>query len=224
MGINKREYYIHFPEWKSPEQAGLSHSDRPEYRYIEEWIEPKSKVLDLGCGDGTLGEQLIKTKNCEVYGKEISPNGVAQSLRKGLKTERWDIDEGLGQYKDNEFDYTILNQVLYMVYRPGFVLTEAIRTSKKTIVSFINLGNWISRLELVSGRTPRRPLYGYQWHDTRILHLFSYKDFLKYLRELQVEVIAAKFLGEDSQHETFRARLFPNLFSQICILMLAKTS
>lgn len=216
-----REYYIHFPAWKPPEQ-GLSHSDRPEYKYVEAWIKPESKVLDLGCGEGSLGQRLIKNNNCEVYGIEISPDGVAQSLRKGVKAKAGDLDEGLGEYKDNEFDYTILNQAFYMAYRPGFVIKEALRVGKKTIVSFINLGNWISRLELLSGRVPRRPLYGFQWYDTRQLHFLTYKDFLEYLRELQVKVIRAKFLGEDSRHETYRSRLFPNLFSQVCILMLNK--
>jgi methionine biosynthesis protein MetW len=217
----KREYYKHYPAWRSPEE-GLSCSNRPEYMYIEKWVEPKSKVMDLGCGEGSMGEKLIKNKNCEVYGIEISSEGAAQSLRKGLKAETGDIDEGLGRYKDNEFDYTILNQVLYMVYRPGFVLREAVRTGKKTIVSFVNSGNWISRLELLSGRTPRRQLYGFQWYDTKNIRLFTYKDFLAYIRELNLKIAGAKFLGEDSRRETYRARVFPNLFSQVCIMMLEK--
>lgn len=221
METGKREYYINFPEWKSPKES-LSNVERPEHNYIEAWVEPKSKVLDLGCGEGALGGRLIKNKNCDVYGIEISPNGVAQSLLKGIKAEAGDLDEGLSQYKDNEFDYTILNQVIYMVYCPGLVLSEAIRVGKRTIVSFINLGNWISRLELLFGRAPRRPLYGFQWHDTRQLHFLTYRDFLRYLRQLEATIIKAKFLGEDSQHETYRARFLPNLCSQVCILMLAK--
>lgn len=221
MEISNREYYSNYPAWESPKE-GLSASDRPEYKYIEKWVKPKSKVLDLGCGEGSLGERLIKNNNCEVSGIEISPDGVAQSLRKGLKAVTGDIDGGLSQYKDNEFDYTILNQVIYFCLRPGLVLREAVRVGKKTIVSFVNLGNWISRLELLFGRAPKKPLYGFNWHNTRKLHLFTYRDFLEYLRQLEVTVIRAKFLGEDSQDETFRARIFPNLFSQICILMLEK--
>lgn len=219
--MGNREYYTNYPGCKSSEE-GLSHSDRPEYKYIEEWVEPESKILDLGCGEGSLGERLIENKNCRVSGIEISPNGVAQSLRKGIKAEKGDIDEGLNKYKDNEFDYTILNQVLYMIYQPGFVLKEALRVGRKTIVSFVNLGNWMSRLEILFGRTPKKPLYGFHWHDTRNLHLFTYRDLLEYLKQLDVKIIEAKFLGEDSQKETYRAKLFPNLFSQVCILMLTK--
>jgi len=219
--MDKRKYYINYPSWENIE-GDLSHSDRPEYKYIEDWVNPGSKILDLGCGEGSLGERLIKNKNCEVHGIEISLKGAAQSLRKGVKAKTGDIDEGLSQYKDNEFDYTILNQVLSMIYCPGFVLREALRVGKITIVSFINLGNWISRLELLFGYTPTKPLYGFQWHDTRNLHLFTYKDFLQYIEQLDVKVLRAEFLGRDSRSETCLAKLFPNLFSQVCILMLTK--
>ena len=196
---------------------------RPEYKYIVDWIAKGSKVLDLGCGNGYLGSLLIKHKGCEVHGIESSRSGVESALNKGVHAIIGDIDEGL-DFSDSSFDYVVINVTLQMVYRPGFVMREALRVGKKVVVSFPNAAHWVARLELLLlGRTPRKPLYGYRWHNTRHIHLFSYKDFCDYLEELEAKITKKVFFGWDSEHERFLAGIFPNLFSMEAILMVEKS-
>lgn len=195
---------------------------RPEYKYIVDWIEKGSKVLDLGCGNGSLGSLLIKQKGCEVHGIEASKSGVESALNKGVRANIGDIDEGL-DFSDGSFDYVVINVTLQMVYRPGFVLKEALRVGKKVIVSFPNIANWVARLELfLLGRMPRKPLYGYRWHNTKHIHLFSYNDFCNYLEEINARITKKVFFGYDSENESALAEIFPNLFSMEAILMIEK--
>lgn len=199
-----------------------SESIRPEYKYIVNWIKRESKVLDLGCGNGSLGNLLIKQNNCDVYGLEISKSGVESALNKGVKAVVADIDEGL-DFPSNSFDYVVINVTLQMIYKPSFVLKEALRVGKKVIVSFPNLSHWVSRMELcLLGRMPHKPLYGYKWHDTRHIHLFSYKDFCRYLKEINTRIVNKVFFGYDSAHESIFASIMPNLFCAEAILMLEK--
>jgi len=211
----KREDYVYSLD---------SYGVRPEYKYIVDWIEKGSKVLDLGCGNGSLGSLLIKQKGCEVYGIESSGSGVESALNKGVHAIIGDIDEGL-DFSDSSFDYVVINVTLQMVYMPGFVLGEALRVGKKVIVSFPNLAHWAARLELfLLGRMPRKPLYGYRWHNTKHIHLFSYNDFNNYLEEINAKTTKKVFLGYDSEHESLMAGIFPNLFSMEAILMIKNES
>lgn len=199
-----------------------SYGVRPEYKYIVDWIENDSKVLDLGCGNGSLGSLLIKQKNCDVYGIETSKSGVESALNKGVHATIGDIDDGL-EFSDNSFDYVVINVTLQMVYRPDVVLNEALRVGKKVIVSFPNFAHWAARLELLLlGRMPRKPLYGYKWYNTRHIHLFSYSDLCKYLDEHEVNVTKKVFFGYDSKHESLIASIFPNIFSMEAIIMIVK--
>lgn len=218
MEIKSSPYHDYrFPD---PDKA-ISRTKRPEYAIIREWIEPGSKVLDLGCGDGSLGEILIKEKKCEVYGIEIDENGVKQAIRKGVHAVKGNMDDGLN-FPDDSFDYVVINVTLQMVYRPDFVTVEALRVGKKVIVSFPNFAHIYARLEMLLGRMPRSPLFGYKWYNTRHIHMFSYKDFTEFVRALNAEILKKEFLWLDSRTKNVLARLFPNLFSGTCILMVRK--
>ncbi len=224
MEIDKssKEYYANYG-YKSPKES-ISIINRPEYKYIVKWIKPNSKVLDLGCGDGSLGALLIEDKGCEVWGIDVSENGVAQSCQKGIKAEIGDMDMGL-KYPDKSFDYVIINVTLQMVYRPGYVLKESLRVGKQIIISFPNFGLFLTRLEvLFCGRFPRIPLYSHHWYDTRHIHLFSYKDFKRYLKEIGAKIRAKEFLCYNSKDKCLLSDLFPNFFSGICILLIEEDS
>ncbi len=217
----------------------ISRTDRPEYAHIVNWVEEKSKVLDLACGDGSLGERLIKEKGCEVWGIKVDKNGVDQAELKGIHAVHGDIDMGLN-FPDKSFNYVIINVTLQMVYRPDFVLGEAVRVGRKVIVSFPNFAHIIARGEMMLiGRMPRSTLYGRNWYDTRHIHMFSYKDFKRYacpkkqrffglLRncvpqtsEIGLTIERSTFLGLDSIRESALAAMMPNLFSGTCILMVS---
>jgi methionine biosynthesis protein MetW len=213
---SKKKYYADYGY-----QAGTPETvDRPEYPYIVEWIAPGSKVLDLCCGEGSLGSLLIKQKNCEVFGVDVSQSGVARCAAKGIKAKVGDVDLGL-EYPSKSFDYVTINVSLQMVYRPDFVLKEALRVGKQVIVSFPNFAFWHSRLELLLlGKFPPRPLYGYKWYNTRHIHLFSYRDFKNLSEEIKAKTTKSIFLGSDSATPNWLAKLWPNLFSLVCILMI----
>ena len=216
--INKNSYYKDYGYKYNPDN--LSVTSRPEYGYIEQWVENGSKVLDAGCGDGSLGLILKKNKNCDVYGIEISPEGTKIALAKGIHVINHDMDLGF-PFEDKSFDYIIINVTLQMVYRPDLVIKEALRVGKKVIVSFPNFAHWYARLELMClGRFPRYLLFGYQWYDTRHIHHFSYKDFLQFIKPLGANVIESKYLGISGKTENILSKMFPNLFSKLVIVML----
>lgn len=220
MDKTSKKYFADYG-YKSPDES-ITGTERAEYKFIEKWIDKNSKVLDLGCGDGSLGERLIKNLNCDVYGIEISENGVKQSIAKRVKAEIGDIDLGL-KFDDSFFDFVIINVTLQMVYQPEYVLKEALRTGKKVIVSFPNFGYFKSRLQLLlRGKFPAKPLHGCKWYNTRHIHLFSYKDFIELLDLTGAKIIKKEFFKGDSLNTGFLAGIWPNMFSMECILMVER--
>jgi methionine biosynthesis protein MetW len=190
--------------------------DRPEYATLIGWTPRGSRVLDVGCGDGSLGARLIAERGAEVTGLDLDPTGVEIARSRGLDARVADVDAGL-PFPDRRFDVSIMNVTLHMVYRPGFVLCELLRVSRIALVTFPNVAHLFARFELMAGRFPRRPLYGRHWYDTRHIHLFSWTDFRDLLDELGAGVTAARHFGRDSRSESWLAARWPNLFATICL-------
>jgi len=189
---------------------------RPEYDTLVRWTPRGSRVIDLGCGDGSLGARLIAEKGCVVRGVEVDPAGVERARARGVEARVGDVDAGL-EDADGAYDLAIMNVTLHMVYRPGFVMREMLRVAPVALVSFPNFAYWPARLEALAGRFPRRPLYGRAWHETRHIHLFSWRDFGDLLREIGARVTAAEHLGRGSLAPGVLARAWPNLFASVCI-------
>ena len=125
------------------------------YKSIVELVEENSKVLDLGSGDGSLLKMLKDIKNVSGKGIEINQNCVIESIQKGVSTIQGDIDEGLMQFSDKEYDYVILNSTLQSTEKPHFVIKEMLRVGKKVVVSFPNFGYWKVRFYLMfKGKMP----------------------------------------------------------------------
>jgi methionine biosynthesis protein MetW len=197
---------------------------RPEYATLLAWCGRDASVLDLGCGDGSLGGLLIAERGAAVKGVEIDPAGVEIARTRGLDARVDSIDEPLGWAGDDEFDLVIVNVTLQMVYRPRLVLEEALRVGRRVAVSFPNFGYWRNRRDLlISGRFPRSSLYGNSWYDTRHIHLFSLKDFLELAEDLGAHVLEAVHMGADSATPTRLANWAPNLFAAVNILLIEKS-
>jgi methionine biosynthesis protein MetW len=159
-------------------------------------VSPGARVLDLGCGDGTLLKLLVDEKGVFARGVEISDEGVLQCVSRGLAVDHADLDQGLGDYPDDSFDYVILSQTLQTVRKPDLVLKEMLRVGRTGIVSFPNFGYWRVRAALLlTGRMPKTDYLPYEWYDTPNIHLLTVKDFRVHCAEQGIRIRRALFLG-----------------------------
>lgn len=151
---------------------------RRDLLLIAEMVAPKSRVLDVGCGDGALLEILSREKQVDGRGVEIRQAGVNACVARGLSVIQGDADTDLVDYPDGAFDYAILSLTLQATRNPRRVLQELLRIGKNAIVSFPNFGYWRVRLQLLlSGRMPMTEALGDPWYDTQNIHLCTIRDF-----------------------------------------------
>ncbi|MGQ9643980.1 MAG: methionine biosynthesis protein MetW [Ignavibacterium sp.] len=203
--------------------SGFEEFERPDYSYVIALVEENSKVVDLGCGNGSLINLLKKNKNCEVKGIEISDSGVLISRSKGLDVIKGRIDEKL-PFSDNEFDYSICHVTIQMLMYPEILVREMKRISKYQIISFPNFAFYKNRLELLFiGKMPEKMLFGYKWYNTGHIHQLSISDFIELVNEIGgFKILKQTFVETDSAIKNFLMKLFPNLFQQVSIFLLSK--
>jgi len=168
---------------------------RLDYRMIEEYVEPGSRVLDLGCGDGTLLQDLIERKGVEGCGIDADVEQVRMCIARGVPVYHGDMLEGMAMYQDGRFDCVVLSQTLQQTMRPRRVVQEMLRVGRRAIISFPNFAHWSVRLHLlVRGTMPVTRLLPDSWHETPNIHLLTVKDFLRLCRELNLDVMDRIFL------------------------------
>jgi len=178
-------------------------------------VPERSRVLDLGCGDGVLLETLRDVKKVKGYGVEISEEGVSICLEKGLSCYQGDIDDGLEDFQDNSFDYVILNQTIQNIKKPEFVLQEILRIGLNAIISFPNFGYYRIRLHLMfQGTMPKNRLLPYEWYETPNIHLLSIKDFQNYCGMHAYPVKLQEHFSQRADGSFFGVRVMANLFAQ----------
>ena len=193
--------------------------DRIDFEIVATLVNPESRVLDLGCGDGALLDLLIGRKRVVGRGVEISDAGVRACIGKGLSVHHGNIDDGLGDYPDLSFDYVILSQTLQTVYRPPLVMQEMLRVGRAGIVSFPNFAYWKVRWQLFgSGRMPRTDYLPYQWYDTPNIHLLTVRDFHVFCAEHRFAIETAIYLCDGR-----RVTHAPNLRAKEAIFLVRKS-
>lgn len=194
---------------------------RIDLNEIQNWIKQNSRVLDLGCGDGTLLKFLIDHKQVKGYGLEIDPQQINSCIDKGLNVIEQNLDQGLGNFADKSFDTVIMTQALQTLHFPHLVLDEMLRVGKECIVTFPNFGHWKARWHLFThGRMPVSDLLPYEWYDTPNIHFCTFKDFEVLCRERDIKVIHRQVVNEVSSN-LFKD-ISPNLFGETAIYHLSK--
>jgi methionine biosynthesis protein MetW len=191
---------------------------RSDYAIIGDIVEPHTKVLDLGCGEGELLEWLAQTKGVDARGVEISGAKVQRAIARGVSVFQSDIDAGLADYPDQAFDYVILSQTLQETRHPRQVLREMLRVGRRGIVAFPNFGHWKVRYSmLTSGCAPRTSLFPYEWFESPNIHFLTVHDFenLAALEELKIE--RRYFLAGRR-----KVRALPNLMAEVAVYLVSR--
>jgi methionine biosynthesis protein MetW len=186
---------------------------RFDLQIIASWIEPGSRVIDLGCGEGELLKYLINHKNATGNGIEHNESRVALCIENGLSVLQGDINEEVLDYPENTFDYVILSQTLQQVYEPDTMIRSMLRIGKKGIVSFPNFSHWSCRLQLLaSGFAPVTRQLPYEWYNTPNIRVITIKDFRKFIDEVGFNILKEVAINTQSENRYGKAiTIFPNL-------------
>jgi methionine biosynthesis protein MetW len=197
---------------------------RPDLAAIAAMIPPGTRVLDIGCGDGSLLEYLVRAKGVDGRGLELIQQNVNHCVARGLSVVQGDADTDLSEYPSGIFDIVILSQTIQATERPSYVLRELLRIGKHIIVSFPNFGHWRVRLSLLfNGRMPVTKALGHSWHDTPNIHLCTISDFLALVQEAGARIESALALIDNERTRTMHPDAWgPNIFAQGAIFLLAK--
>ena len=172
-----------------PSATPVSLSARPDFVAIAKWIKPEAKVLDLGCGDGSLLRHLQEARGVTGYGMEIDDANVLACVKSGVNVLQYDLESGLSGFEDGSFDYVILSQTLQAIRHTERIVNEMLRVGREGIVTFPNFGYWQHRFDIMRGRMPVSEDLPYQWYDTPNIHLCTLKDFETFCARLGVRVL-----------------------------------
>lgn len=202
----------------------LGRSIRVDLQLIADMVEPESRVLDVGCGDGALLDHLGRYKNVDGRGIELSMEGVSAAVSHGLSVIQGDADTDLKDYPSGAFDYVILSQTLQATYDPKGVVEHMLRIGRRAIVSFPNFGHWKIRWQLaLFGRMPVTETLTNQWYDTPNIHLCTIKDFAMLCRSLGITVERGIILNARGEVMKIDARsAFANLVGEQAVFMLRR--
>jgi len=191
---------------------------RSDYAIISELIEPDTRVLDLGCGEGELLEWLAVNKHVDARGVEIAGPKVQQAIARGVSVFHSDLEEALADLPDQAFDYVILSQTLQETRAPLKVLHDMLRVGRRAIVAFPNFGHWRVRLShLWTGRAPQTKLFPYEWYDSPNIHFLTVHDFETLAQNEKWIVERRMFL-----HGPRTVKLLPNLMAEMAVFLVRK--
>jgi len=195
---------------------------KKEFKVIAELLPNNTKVLDVGCGDGSLMNLLRKNKNIEVRGLELEKNNVQECIYKGLPVIQGNAETELYQFPDQSFDYVILSQTLQAFYNPDKVLKELLRIGKSVIVSIPNFGYWRVRTSLLFfGKMPITETLPHSWHNTPNLHMCSIKDLFNYCDKKNINVQKVFGVNENKISLIKKNNLeIKNFFSKLGIFLI----
>ena len=197
---------------------------RFDLQVIASWIEPGSKVLDLGCRTGSLLAHLTREKSIRGTGIEIDEHFAGEAIAKGLSVIHGDIYEEIEDYPDNAFDYVILSQALMQVMDPETLIREMLRVGRLCVVSFPNFTHYRNRLQMLfTGRAPMSKELPYEWYNTPNIRVVPIIDFRRFCANLHVPIVKEVAISTHHHDEKGTVITFlPNLFATFGIFMLGQ--
>ena len=196
---------------------------KKEFKVIADLLPKNVRVLDVGCGDGSLMSLLIKEKNIDARGLELEKENIKKCIYKGLPVIEGNAETELHQFPDHSFDYVILSQTLQAFYSPEKVLKDLLRIGKSVIVSIPNFGYWKVRTSLLFfGKMPITKTLPNFWYNTPNLHMCSIKDLFNFCEKKNIKVNKVVGVNEDKTSEIKKSNLeLKNFFSKLGIFLIS---
>ena len=197
---------------------------KQEFKIISNLINKNTRVLDVGCGDGTLMEYLKDSRKIDIRGIEISKNNVQKCLSKGLTVIEGDAEKNLMQFPDSSFDFVILSQTLQAFLTPEIVIKELLRVGKKAVVTIPNFGFWKVRLHLLlKGTMPITKNLPDEWYNTPNLHMCTLKDFYNFCENRNIKLDQSIALKNDKISTINKLNLnIKNLSAELGIFLIER--
>lgn len=200
-----------------------------DHQLVEKWIRPKSRVLDLGCGDGTLLAHLQKTLDVRGYGLEIDEHKINEAIGKGLNIIEQDLNDGLARFANDSFDTVVMARALQAVKAPDQLLIDMLRVAKEGIVTFPNFAYWQNRVYLgIKGIMPMSETLPHEWYNTPNIHLCTFKDFERLCDENNIRILDTVAISDKANQRlpaTIANKLvksLPNLLADVAVYRIAK--
>jgi methionine biosynthesis protein MetW len=193
----------------------ISAENRADFALIAKWIAPNAKVLDLGCGDGSLLSQLRKTHHIRGYGVEKDDANWLKAMSNGVDVIQMDLESGLSGFEAKSFDVVILSQTLQAVLNTEAIVHEMLRVGREVIVTFPNFGYWRHRMQILTGNMPVSDNLPYQWYDTPNVHLCTINDFDDFCRKSNIKVQQRLVLTDKKE-----VHLLPNIRGSLAMYRL----
>ena len=190
-------------------------------KIINSWVPDNSKVIDFGCGDGSLLKELFENKQVLGYGVEINDTKIEKCIEKGVPVIKLDIDKGLNDFMSSDFDLSIMARSIQCLKNPDLALNRMLELSKRCVVTLPNLGYWRCRINLASGKMPITPELPSSWYETENIHLCTIKDFENLCLKENISIKDKVFINRNGDQGGL-SKINPNLFAVEGVYLLEK--
>ena len=190
-------------------------------KIINSWVPENSKVIDFGCGDGSLLKELFENKQVLGYGVEINDTKIEKCIEKGVPVIKLNIDKGLNDFMSSDFDLSIMARSIQCLKNPDLALNRMLELSKRCVVTLPNLGYWRCRINLASGKMPITPELPSSWYETENIHLCTIKDFENLCLKENINIKHKVFINRNGDQGGL-SKINPNLFAVEGVYLLEK--